>query len=82
MSLIDWYRERSNCVFYAIGKFAREGGYVRFARSPLSGGLLRASWSKNGHNWFGYHAHGVKSWTRWQVMYKQFWFKGYEKEDK
>lgn len=78
--LIKWFGDRSNCVFYALGRYLREGGYLLVERSPLPGGLVRVSWSPDFRNWYGYHAYGVKTWPRWRVAIGQFWFRGYVRE--
>lgn len=78
--LIRWFGDRSNCVFYAVGRYLREGGHLLFERSPLPGGLIRASWSPDFECWYTYAAPGVKRWPRWRVMVNQIWFKGFVRE--
>lgn len=84
MTLINWIikhlKGRSNCVIYAVGQYLRHGGYLLFERSPVPGGLIRASWSPDFKVWYSYSAKGVKHWPRWRVMIRQFWFDGYVRE--
>jgi hypothetical protein len=78
--LARWFGCRSNCVMFAVGRYLRDGGYLLFERSPLPGGLIRASWSPDFKCWYSYHAHGVKHWSRLRVMVNQIWFKGFVRE--
>jgi hypothetical protein len=78
--IIHWFADRSNCVFYAVGRYRREGGYLLFERSPIPGAMVRASWSPDFRTWFSYVEEGGMRFKRWQVMIRQIWFKGYVRE--
>lgn len=58
----------SNCLFWAIGRWMRRGGYVAFRRSKV-GFLPHFSWSRDLKVFWAYGPNvSMRSWERWFTL--------------
>ena len=67
---------RSNCFFYAVGKYLKHGGYIAIRKCKHHKFCIHWLWSPDLKNWEAYTTDNDWELQWWQKLY----YKGYVKK--